>query len=112
MVLETGVQFQVESYQRHKKWYLMLNTQHYKVTIKSKVEQSREWSSTLPYTLLLKLLKREPLGHHVLRSPTLLTYIQAGIKYILFFIEPEASRKLRHTEELWYNETVYLYVTI
>ena len=26
----------------------LLNTQHYKVRIKSKVEQSREWSSTLP----------------------------------------------------------------
>ena len=26
------------------------NTQHYKVWMKDKVEQSREWSSTLPYT--------------------------------------------------------------
>ena len=26
------------------------NTQHYKVRIKGKVEQSREWSSALPYT--------------------------------------------------------------
>ena len=30
----------------------LLNTQHYKVNIKGKVEQSREWSSTLPYTLV------------------------------------------------------------
>ena len=30
----------------------LLNTQHYKVCIKGKVEQSREWSSTLPYTLV------------------------------------------------------------
>ena len=30
----------------------LLNTQHYKVRIKNKVEQSREWSSTLPYTWL------------------------------------------------------------
>ena len=29
---------------------LSLNTQHYKVRIKGKVEQSREWSSALPYT--------------------------------------------------------------
>ena len=29
-----------------------LNTQHYKVRIKGKVEQSREWSSTLPYILV------------------------------------------------------------
>ena len=28
------------------------NTQHYKVRIKGKVEQSRESSSTLPYTLV------------------------------------------------------------
>ena len=28
----------------------LLNTQHYKVRIKGKVEQSREKSSTLPYT--------------------------------------------------------------
>ena len=30
-----------------------LNTQHYKVRIKAKVEQSRKWSSVLPYTLML-----------------------------------------------------------
>ena len=28
----------------------LLNTQHYKVRIKGKVEQSREWSSAFPYT--------------------------------------------------------------
>ena len=28
----------------------LLNTQHYKVQIKSKVEQSMEWSFILPYT--------------------------------------------------------------
>ena len=28
----------------------LLNTQHYKVRIKGKVEQSREWTSALPYT--------------------------------------------------------------
>ena len=31
---------------------ILLNTQHYKVSIKSKVEQSRERSSALPYTLV------------------------------------------------------------
>ena len=30
----------------------LLNTQHYKVRIKGKVEQSMEWSSALPYTLV------------------------------------------------------------
>ena len=28
----------------------LLNTQYYKVRIKGKVEQSKEWSSALPYT--------------------------------------------------------------
>ena len=31
----------------------LINTQHSKVRIKSKVEQPREWSSTLSYTLVL-----------------------------------------------------------
>ena len=53
MVRETRVQSQVESYQKLKKWYLtaaLLNTQHYKVRIKGKVEQSREWGSALSNT--------------------------------------------------------------
>ena len=29
---------------------VLLNTQHYKVRIKNKVVQSREWNNTLPYT--------------------------------------------------------------
>ena len=46
----------------------LLNTQQYKVRIKSKVEQSREKSSVLPYTSV----KREPSSRPRLRSPTLL----------------------------------------
>ena len=45
MARETWVQSQVESYQRLKKMVLdasLFNTQHYKVRIKGKVEQSRE----------------------------------------------------------------------
>ena len=30
----------------------LLNTRYYKVKIKSKVDQSKEWSSALPYTLV------------------------------------------------------------
>ena len=30
----------------------LLSTQYYKVRIKGKVEQFREWNSTLPYTLV------------------------------------------------------------
>ena len=50
------VQSQVESYQRLKKMVLdiaLLNTQHYKVGIKGKMEQSREWNSALPNTSVL-----------------------------------------------------------
>ena len=52
MVRETGVQSQVESYQRLKNVIdaALLNTQQDKVRIKGKVGQSREWSSALPYT--------------------------------------------------------------
>ena len=54
MVRETGVQYQVESYQRLKKKMILdaalLNTQHYKVRIKGRVEQSKELTSALSYT--------------------------------------------------------------
>ena len=51
MARETWVQSQVESYQRLKKMVLdasLLNTQHYKVRIKGKVEQSREGVAPSP----------------------------------------------------------------
>ena len=56
MAQETGVQSQVESYQRLKKRVLdtsLLNIQHYKVRIKGKVEHSIERSNAIPYTLVL-----------------------------------------------------------
>ena len=52
MVQETGFPSQVESYQRLKKWYLMLpclTLSIIKVRIKGKVELSREMSSALLY---------------------------------------------------------------
>ena len=33
---------------------VLLNIRHYKVWIKGKVEQSREWSSVLPYTTAIE----------------------------------------------------------
>ena len=48
----------------------LLSTQHYKVRIKSKVEQSRELSGALRYTSVWQLLKREPSGDPRLKSPT------------------------------------------
>ena len=52
MILEIGVQSQVESYQDSKMVLdtSLLNLQQYKVHIEDKVEQSRERSSALPYT--------------------------------------------------------------
>ena len=53
MAQETGVQSQVESYQRLKKMVLdtsLLNTQHYNVPFKGKVGQSRERSNPFSYT--------------------------------------------------------------
>ena len=63
----------------------LLNTQYYKVRIKGKVEQSRERSNALPYTLMLRLSKKEPSGRPQLRSSTLLLLFHYkdsfGIKY-------------------------------
>ena len=53
----------------------LLNTRYYKVEIKSKVKQSREWSCTLPFTLVYQLMKRQLSGHPQLRSTTLLFLI-------------------------------------
>ena len=52
----------------------LLNTQHYKVRIKGKVQQSREWSNALPYTSVWEIWKRESSGYPRLRSWILFTY--------------------------------------
>ena len=55
MVRENWVQSQVESYLKTQKMVFdaaLLKTQLYKVRIKGKVEQSRERSSALTYTLV------------------------------------------------------------
>ena len=49
-----------------------LNTEHYKVQIKDKVEQSRERSSALLNASVVYLIKSKPSVHSRLRSPTLL----------------------------------------
>ena len=40
----------------------LLNTQHYKVRFKGKVEQSREWSSALPYTFGVVAIEKGDFG--------------------------------------------------
>ena len=55
MVWETGGSILGQVIAKTQKMVLdaiLLNTQHYKVKIKSNVEQSREWSSVLPYTMV------------------------------------------------------------
>ena len=47
----------------------MFNTKHYKVRIKGKVEQSREWISTLPYTI-----EKRAFGSPSTTVPTLLFF--------------------------------------
>ena len=42
----------------------LLNAQHYKVRIKSKVEQSREWSSALPLHLGVVAIKKRAFRSH------------------------------------------------
>ena len=55
MAQETWVQSQGRVIPKTQKMVLdgaFLNTQYYKVGVKCNVEQSREWSSALPYTLV------------------------------------------------------------
>ena len=52
-----------------------LNTQRYKVCIKGKVEQSRERSSTLPYTLVFVAIEKEPSSNPRLKGDNFTFYI-------------------------------------
>ena len=67
MVRENIVQSPVSSYQRLLKWYLIFPwlTLSDIGTYKGKFEQSRKRSSALPYTSVLKLLKKEPSGRQL-----------------------------------------------
>ena len=51
----------------------------------SKVEQSSEWSSSLPYTSVLTLLKREPWGHLRLMSPNYVCKQMIDVKSWLLY---------------------------
>ena len=57
---------------------VLFSTQHYKVKIKNKVEQSWEWSSALPYTLGVVAIKKG-----AFRSPS--TKV-ANFTYLLMII--------------------------
>ena len=61
---------------------ILLNPKHYKVRIKGKVEQPREWCSALLYTSVYQLLKRLFLGHSWLRWPTLSKLSNIAVVYV------------------------------
>ena len=64
----------------------LLNTQHYKVRIKGKVEPSREGVAPSPTSWCSSYRKKEPSGYPRLWSPTLLlTYVYIYI-YIYIYI--------------------------
>ena len=79
----------------------LLNTQHYDIRIKGKMEQSKEWSRALLFTSVKQLLKSKPSGHPRLRSPTLLIYIHIYI-YIYIYIERERN----------FGDNIYIYIYI
>ena len=64
----------------------LLNTQWYKERIKGKVEQSREKSSALPYTLVWLLLKKGPSGLPWLRSSTTTYTNQKSLTTVCHFV--------------------------
>ena len=57
----------------------LLNTQHYMVWIKGKVEQSREWSCTLLYTCVVAI-EKEAFGSPSTKVPNLTYFL---LNYIL-----------------------------
>ena len=59
----------------------LLYIQHYKVRIKDKVEQSREWGGAFPYSLVWYLLNREPSSHSRLKSTTWLQMVSRIAMY-------------------------------
>ena len=60
----------------------LLNTQHYKVHIKGKVEQSWERSSTLPYTSVVAIGK----GAFWLSSTTVVNFTYFYYIYVYIYI--------------------------
>ena len=69
MVRETGVQSQVESYQDSNMVLdaALLRTQHYKVGIKGKVEQSWEWCIAFPLHLGVVAIEKRAFGSPLIK---------------------------------------------
>ena len=67
----------------------LLNTQHYKVRFKGKVEQSWEWSSALPYTLGVVAIEKGAFGSPstMVANFTLLIYIYNYVSVCVYVYE-------------------------
>ena len=79
----------------------MLNTQHYKVHIKSKVDQSREWSNVLPLHLSVVALEK---GAFRLLSPTISLYLQffsLKVFYYNYYLTSRSVHILLNTSVSW-----------
>ena len=89
----------------------LLNTQHYEVRIKGKVEQSRKRSKALPYTFVLLLSKREPSGSPSTKVANFtFTYIYIYI-YIYVCVCVCACVNISSTQ-FKYILSIYSYLTI
>ena len=62
----------------------LLNTQQYKVRIKGKVEQSKEWSSTLPYTLVVVAIEKGAFGSPSTKGRQLYFFYLYASMYMVF----------------------------
>ena len=97
---ETGVQSQVESYQRLKKWSLMLPCLILSIIRQgSRVKWSNPGKGVAPSPT--PLLKRKPLGHSRLMSPTLLfySYFFDHIYISIFYITTRSCKNLFHSKQ-------------
>ena len=89
----------------------LLNTQHYKVMIKGKVEQSLEWSRALPYTLGIVAIEKVVFGSpstEVNNFALLIVYLQSPIVNS-FFTQYNCFKHLQlYCVHIWYIRSEYL----
>ena len=102
----------------------LLKTQHYKVRIKGKLDQSREWRSALLYTSVLQLLKTEPLGCPQLRSPNIIyiyiyiyissvcVCVYACVIYIYIYIYIYISTNIYVSMSIYIYIYIYIYACV
>ena len=87
--METGLQSQVESYKNLKKIILyatLLSTQHFKVQVKGKVEQTKGKESSPPRYLGEVANGKRALGSPSTRLPTLLFLLYIYIYIYIYMI--------------------------